>query len=304
MVGRIIETEADVAEGAAWLAAVEPRFAAALALTGPLPLRRRADGFATLFSAIVSQQVSTAAAAAIWGRLEAIGRDGAGGGARRHGRGAARRRAVAAEDRLRPRDRRRPGSTSRRCAALPDAEVVADADPDQGDRRLDRRDLRDVLARAGRRLRAGRPGAAGGGGAAVRAAGAAAASASCGRWPRPGRRGGRWRRGCCGPTTGSGPGGRGCGRISVRVQRLTADVRCTHHARGMHNACTHPVRLRGSLTRATAGAHRPTAHGDQFPVGFAGSGGDPMASACALICASTSAWIWSMVKLAGVWLGG
>ena len=73
MVGRIIETEADVAEGAAHLAAVEPRFAAALAVTGPPPLRRRADGFATLFSAIVSQQVSTAAASAIWGRLEAIG---------------------------------------------------------------------------------------------------------------------------------------------------------------------------------------------------------------------------------------
>jgi DNA-3-methyladenine glycosylase II len=73
MVGRIIETEADVAEGAAHLAAIEPRFGRALALTGPLPLRRRPDGFATLFSAIVSQQVSTAAATAIWSRLEAIG---------------------------------------------------------------------------------------------------------------------------------------------------------------------------------------------------------------------------------------
>lgn len=73
MVGRIIETDDDVAEGAAWLAAAEPRFAAALELTGPLPLRRRADGFATLFSAIVSQQVSVAAATAIWGRLEAAG---------------------------------------------------------------------------------------------------------------------------------------------------------------------------------------------------------------------------------------
>jgi DNA-3-methyladenine glycosylase II len=69
MVGRIIETLEDVAEGAAHLAAVEPRFAQALALTGPLPLRRREDGFATLFSAIVSQQVSTAAATAIWNRL-------------------------------------------------------------------------------------------------------------------------------------------------------------------------------------------------------------------------------------------
>jgi DNA-3-methyladenine glycosylase II len=69
MVGRIIETLEDVAEGAAHLATVEPRFAEALALTGPLPLRRREDGFATLFSAIVSQQVSTAAATAIWNRL-------------------------------------------------------------------------------------------------------------------------------------------------------------------------------------------------------------------------------------------
>lgn len=73
MVGRIIETEADVEEGAAWLAAAEPRFAAALALTGPLPLRRRPDGFEALFGAIVSQQVSVAAAQAIWGRLEAAG---------------------------------------------------------------------------------------------------------------------------------------------------------------------------------------------------------------------------------------
>jgi len=73
MVGRIIESDADVAEGAAWLAAAEPRFAAALELTGALPLRRRPHGFQTLWTAIVSQQVSTAAAAAIWGRLEAIG---------------------------------------------------------------------------------------------------------------------------------------------------------------------------------------------------------------------------------------
>lgn len=70
---RLIETDADVAAGAEWLAAREPRFAGALALTGPLPLRRRPDGFGPLFSAVVSQQVSTASAAAIWSRLEAIG---------------------------------------------------------------------------------------------------------------------------------------------------------------------------------------------------------------------------------------
>ncbi len=68
---RIIEGPACVAEGAAWLAAQDPRFAAALALTGPLPLRRRRDGFEALLSAIVSQQVSVAAADAIWGRLRA-----------------------------------------------------------------------------------------------------------------------------------------------------------------------------------------------------------------------------------------
>ncbi len=79
MVGRIIETPEDVAEGAAWLAALDPRFARALEETGPLPLRRRADGFETLFSAIVSQQLSTASAAATWNRLVAIGADGPAG---------------------------------------------------------------------------------------------------------------------------------------------------------------------------------------------------------------------------------
>jgi DNA-3-methyladenine glycosylase II len=69
MVGRIIETEACVAEGAEYLARIEPRFAELLELTGPLPLRRRKDGFEMLLSSIVSQQVSVAAANAIWKRL-------------------------------------------------------------------------------------------------------------------------------------------------------------------------------------------------------------------------------------------
>ncbi len=72
-VGRILETEACMAEGAEWLAKAEPRFAHALALTGPPPLRRRPDGFANLLAAIVSQQVSTHAARAIWGRMEDAG---------------------------------------------------------------------------------------------------------------------------------------------------------------------------------------------------------------------------------------
>jgi DNA-3-methyladenine glycosylase II len=73
MVGRIIQTEACVAEGAAWLAARDRRFAHALGLTGPLPLRRRDDGFAALLSSIISQQVSVASANAIWARLDGAG---------------------------------------------------------------------------------------------------------------------------------------------------------------------------------------------------------------------------------------
>lgn len=73
MVGRIIETEACVAEGLDWLAAREPRFARARALCAPVPLRRRPAGYAALLDAIIGQQVSIASAAAIRGRLEAAG---------------------------------------------------------------------------------------------------------------------------------------------------------------------------------------------------------------------------------------
>jgi DNA-3-methyladenine glycosylase II len=73
MVGRIIQTLDCVAEGAGWLALREPAFARALQVVGPLPLRRQADGFGALLSAIVGQQVSVASARAIWGRLEAAG---------------------------------------------------------------------------------------------------------------------------------------------------------------------------------------------------------------------------------------
>lgn len=75
-VGRIIRGDACVAEGAAWLAAHDPRFAAALHQTGPLPLRLRPDGFARLLNAIVSQQVSVASADAIWGRMKDAGLTG------------------------------------------------------------------------------------------------------------------------------------------------------------------------------------------------------------------------------------
>ena len=76
MIGRIIETPDCVAEGAEHLARIEPRFAAALDLTGPPPLRLRKDGFSALLDAIVSQQVSVAAADAIWGRLKTAGLTG------------------------------------------------------------------------------------------------------------------------------------------------------------------------------------------------------------------------------------
>jgi DNA-3-methyladenine glycosylase II len=68
---RLIETGDCLAEGAAHLLRVEPRFAPALA--EPLPLRRRPDGFAALVDAIISQQVSVASAAAIHGRMVAAG---------------------------------------------------------------------------------------------------------------------------------------------------------------------------------------------------------------------------------------
>ncbi|MDC0115996.1 DNA-3-methyladenine glycosylase 2 family protein [Octadecabacter sp.] len=70
---KIIETDADVAEGMAALSAICPRMKAAYALTGPLPLRRKPDGFAELLSAIIGQQVSIASARAIWGRMQDAG---------------------------------------------------------------------------------------------------------------------------------------------------------------------------------------------------------------------------------------
>ena len=75
MTARIIETEADIAEGCDHLARIEPRFADALALTGQPPLRRRGTGFPALLKAICSQQLSVAAAEAVWSRLAALGAD-------------------------------------------------------------------------------------------------------------------------------------------------------------------------------------------------------------------------------------
>ncbi len=71
MISRIIESDADIIEGATWLSKADPRFAIVLEKTGPLPLRRRAGGFENLLNAIIGQQVSVASANAIWKRMKA-----------------------------------------------------------------------------------------------------------------------------------------------------------------------------------------------------------------------------------------
>src|SRR5579863_2428995 len=66
-----IHTEADLDVALAALGDVDPRFVSLLATAGRPPLRRRPDGFAGLAAIIVAQQLSTASANAIWGRLAA-----------------------------------------------------------------------------------------------------------------------------------------------------------------------------------------------------------------------------------------
>jgi DNA-3-methyladenine glycosylase II len=66
-----IESEADIAAGLGALLNADPRLAEVAAKAGTVPLRRRAGGYAGLAGIVVSQQLSTASAAAIWGRLAA-----------------------------------------------------------------------------------------------------------------------------------------------------------------------------------------------------------------------------------------
>src|SRR5271166_1833902 len=54
------------------LTASDPDLAGIEARAGPLPWRTRAPGFPGLLQAIVAQQISNQAAAAIWGRLRAV----------------------------------------------------------------------------------------------------------------------------------------------------------------------------------------------------------------------------------------
>jgi DNA-3-methyladenine glycosylase II len=67
----LIETADDLARGLAHLPRLDARWGPVLDRAGPVPLRRWPAGFAGLASIVVSQQVSTASAAAIYGRLAA-----------------------------------------------------------------------------------------------------------------------------------------------------------------------------------------------------------------------------------------
>jgi DNA-3-methyladenine glycosylase II len=64
-----LETQADVDAGIRQLVKQDPRLEQVLAVAGRPALRRRAGGYAGLAQIITNQQLSTASASAIWGRL-------------------------------------------------------------------------------------------------------------------------------------------------------------------------------------------------------------------------------------------
>jgi DNA-3-methyladenine glycosylase II len=64
-----LDHQADLDAAVAILVAQDPRLGPALAQAGMPALRRRPAGFSGLAAIVTSQQVSTASAAAIWGRL-------------------------------------------------------------------------------------------------------------------------------------------------------------------------------------------------------------------------------------------
>ncbi|MFZ5674789.1 MAG: DNA-3-methyladenine glycosylase family protein [Pseudomonadota bacterium] len=66
---KTIETEADIAEGVAWLIAREPRFQAVIDTHGLPPLRRAEGGLPGLLRIVTEQMISLQAADAIWQRL-------------------------------------------------------------------------------------------------------------------------------------------------------------------------------------------------------------------------------------------
>jgi DNA-3-methyladenine glycosylase II len=66
-----IHSETDLDAALTALGKLDMRFADLMAKAGRPPLRRRPDGFAGLAAIVVAQQLSTASANAIWGRLAA-----------------------------------------------------------------------------------------------------------------------------------------------------------------------------------------------------------------------------------------
>ena len=188
-----IHTETDLDHAIAQLVGVDPRFGAVLSRAGRPPLRRRPDGFAGLASIVVSQQLSTASAKAIWGRLTAGLRSV------RSCRGAARtfgparpRRTVGTENPHAQGDRK--GDRSRRARpsrAGGDAGRRGACGADRGARHrpLDRRHLSSVLPRPWRRLARRRPRVARGGATAARTRDATERRKRWGRSPKRGGRG-------------------------------------------------------------------------------------------------------------------
>ena len=67
----LIENEHDLSQGLDALLRADPRLAAMLQISGPPPLRRRPGGLEGLVRIVMAQQLSTASADAIWGRLRA-----------------------------------------------------------------------------------------------------------------------------------------------------------------------------------------------------------------------------------------
>ena len=70
---RIITSQECISEGLAALAKLEPKFKQIIKTIDEIPLRRTSEGFDRLLSTIVSQQLSVAAADAIWNKMELAG---------------------------------------------------------------------------------------------------------------------------------------------------------------------------------------------------------------------------------------
>ena len=70
---RIITSQECISEGLVALAKLEPKFKQIIKTIEEIPLRRTSEGFDRLLSTIVSQQLSVAAANAIWNKIELAG---------------------------------------------------------------------------------------------------------------------------------------------------------------------------------------------------------------------------------------